>query len=114
MTESPTGAGPRAQLFLFDRPRIEIPLSPGALPAWLVVALPGPTSGHRPQGRFLADPRIPESEVEFAWGEVPALPKPRVVLTVSVGGQSWTLEQDAHDPGRWLRQAHADRRRHWS
>jgi hypothetical protein len=103
-----------ARLLLGDRPRVEIPLTPGALPAWLVVALPGPTSESRPEGRLLADPRVPESEIVFTWGEITAVPRSLRTLNVSVGGQSWTLEQDLRNPERWLVHAAPEPGRHWS
>src|SRR5689334_4599698 len=107
----------QARLFLLDRPRVEILLSPGesgTLPVWLVVSLPGPMAADRPEGRFRADPRLPESEVELAWGLAPAVPQPLTVLTVTVGDRSWTLHQDPRHPGRWREQADPDARRHWS
>ena len=116
----PTNASevrPRAHLFLGDRPRLEMPLTsgaPGGLPIWLTIDLPGPMSVERPEGRFLADPRIPESEIEFRWGKALAVPSGLVILTIAVGDQSWTLEQDAHHPERWLAQTDLDHRRHWS
>jgi len=106
-----------ARLLLGDRPRVEIPLTsagPGALPTWLTVALPGPTSESRPEGRFLADPRLPESAVVLTWGTAPGVPRASATLTVCVGEKSWTLEQDARNPRRWLEQAHSDHGRCWS
>jgi hypothetical protein len=116
MTSS-TPVGLRAHLFLGNRPRLEIPLPPslpGTLPVWLTVDLPGPQSTERPEGRFRADPRIPESAIEFRWSEALAVPSPVAVLTITVGDESWTLEQDLRHPDRWLAHADADRRRHWS
>jgi hypothetical protein len=108
---------PAVQLFLGDRPRLEIPLAPataGALPAWISVGLPGPLAPHRPEGRFVADPRLPELEVVLRWGQAPAIHRELSVLTVSVGDWSRTLEQDVRHPQRWLVQADPDHRRHWS
>jgi hypothetical protein len=105
------------RLLLGDRPRLEIaltPAAPAALPAWLVIALPGPTSETRPHGRFLADPRLPESEVVLRWGETTAVPRGFPVLHVSAGGQSWSLEQDNHNPERWRVQAAPEHGRQWS
>jgi hypothetical protein len=103
-----------ARLIVGDRPRLEIPLTAGPLPAWLSVALPGPLAEERPEGRFVLDPRLPESALVLAWGEAPAYPRPLRVLTVTLGEESWVLEQDVHHPGRWLRQAGLEARRHWS
>jgi hypothetical protein len=117
MTTNASEARPRPHLFLGDRPRLEIPLTagePGSLPTWLVIALPGPTSKERPEGRFLADPRLPESEVVLAWSHALAVPRAVAVLTITVGDESWTLEQDVRHPERWLAQAHSDSKRHWS
>jgi hypothetical protein len=109
-----TASTARARLFLFDRPRVEVPLPPsaGPLPAWVVVELPGPQSADRPEGRFVADPRLPEVEVALSWSTVPGGARP--VLTVALGDQAWALEQDARDPSRWRLRSDPDHRRHWS
>lgn len=112
-----TPSPPRIRLCLGDRPRLEIPVQPappGALPAWLVVALPSPLAEPRPSGRFRADPRLPESEVALEWSTAPAVGTTLAVLTVTAGDESWTLEQDLRNPGRWLELTHTDLRRHWS
>ena len=112
MATHPTHARPR--LFLGDHPRLEIPLdSGGPLPAWLTVALPGPMAEDRPEGRFLADPRIPESEVLFEWSRASAGARTLSVLTVTAGGRTWTLEQDVRHPSRWIFLTDPDARRHW-
>jgi hypothetical protein len=116
MKSSPE-ARPQAHLFLVDRPRLEIPLTPdtpGALRTWLTIELPGPLADQRPEGRFRADSRLPESEIELHWSQALAVPRALHVLTISVGERSWTLEQDLRHPDRWLAQADPDSRRHWS
>ncbi len=111
MSEQPV----RANLVLGVRPRVELllpPDGPGRLASWLAVELPGPQAEERPQGRHLADPRLPESEIVLSWGEMSRPPRTLATLTVSAGGQTWELEQDPHHPGRWRhRDAH---HRHWS
>jgi hypothetical protein len=105
------------RLFLGDQPRLEIPLAPGTpgpLPTWLTVGLPGPLAEPRPEGLLRADPRLPECAITFAWSQVPAVPRALTVLTLAVGGESWVLEQDIRNPQRWLLQADPDHRRHWS
>jgi hypothetical protein len=67
-----------------------------------------------PEGSFLADPRLPESEISFAWSKALAVPKALTVLTISVGEDSWILEQDVRHPERWLTVVDPDYRRHWS
>lgn len=117
MTRHSSEARPRAHLFLGDRPRLEIPLAaagPGSPPTWLGIGLPRPTAQDRPEGRFLADPRIPESEVVFGWGTSPAVGRALRVLTITFAGETWLLEEDLHDPERWVLQADVDSRRHWS
>jgi hypothetical protein len=89
---------------------LEIPLTPTA---WLTVLLPGPQTEPRPEGRFRADPRIPESEIELHWGEVSAVPRRLTVLTVSAGDTTWTLEQDIRHPERWRSHADAEVHRAW-
>jgi hypothetical protein len=111
MGEHPT----RANLVLGVRPRVELllpPDEPGAFSTWLVVELPGPQSAERPEGRHLADPRLPESEIELRWGESARPPRTLATLTVIAGGETWELEQDAHHPDRW--RLCGDDRRHWS
>lgn len=107
----------QAQVVLGDRPRLEIALdpgTPGALQTGLVICLPSPTAEQRPEGRFLADPRLPESDVLFAWSQLAAVPRALHVLTVSTGGETWVLEQDVHHPDRWRLQGHSDHWRAWS
>jgi hypothetical protein len=98
MSEHPT----RAELVLGVRPRLELRLPPGGsgeFSTWLVVELPGPRSAERHEGRYLPDPRLPESEIELKWG------KNGRTLTVTAAGRTWKLEQDADKPNRWrLRQ----------
>jgi len=50
----------------------------------------------------------------LAWAPVPAVPRPLSLLTVSVGEQSWNLEQDLSKRERWLHQPDPDRLRGWS
>jgi hypothetical protein len=110
-----TGSAAAAKLFLFDRPRVEVRLpqpAAAALPAWVVVELPGPQAKDRPEGRFVADPRLPEVELTLSWGAVPG--GTRAVLTVSLGERTWVLEQDARYPSRWRLRSDPDHRRHWS
>jgi len=117
MTTSSADARPRPHLFFGDRPRLEIPLrpsGPGSLLTWLTLDLPGPLAEKRPEGRFLADPRLPESEVVLTWNQALAVPRAVTVLTIVVGDESWTLEQDVRHPERWLAPTHSDSRRHWS
>lgn len=111
MSEHPT----RANLVLGVRPRVELllpPDSPGGLSTWLVVELPGPQDQERPAGRYLPDPRLPESEIELTWGELARPPRTLRTLTVAAGGQTWELEQDPHHPDRW--RLTGDHHRHWS
>ena len=109
-----TASTVRPRVFLFDRPRVEVPLPPsaGALPAWVVVELPGPQSADRPAGRFVADPRLPDVEVVLSWGTVPG--GTRAVLTVVIGELEWLLEQDPRDPSRWRLRCDPDHCRVWS
>jgi hypothetical protein len=104
----------RSRLFLGDRPRVEIPLTNNPVPVWLAVGLPSPLAEPRPAGRFLAEPRLPESEIMLTWGQTPAVPQALAVLAVVVGEQSWTLEQDIHEPERWRELAHHEHGRMWS
>lgn len=98
MSEHPT----RAELVLGVKPRLELllpPGAPGAASTRLAVELPGPQDAERHEGRHLADPRLPESEIELRWGETGR------TLTVSAGGRTWELEPDADQPDQWrLRQ----------
>src|SRR5438105_3496512 len=112
MEKGPT----QARLYLGDRPRIEIVLASGTAgpPSWLAVDLPAPDSEPRLEGRIVADPRIPESEMVLTWSQVPAVPRALIALTVTVGDQSWTLEQDLRNLGRWRFHAEADTHRAWS
>lgn len=117
MDTSTTNVLPRPHLLFGDRTRLSIPLAAaaaGPLMTWLVVDLPGPTAAERPEGRFRADPRLPESEIVLRWGTTPAVPRRLSVLTVSVGEQSWYLEQDFGNPERWLHQPDPNRLRGWS
>jgi hypothetical protein len=117
MDKSTTNVLPRPHLLLGDRTRVSIPLAPGAaglLQTWLVIDLPSPAAAERPEGRFCADPRLPESEIVLRWGTMPAVPRPLSLLTVSVGEQSWNLEQDLSNRERWLHQPDPDRLRGWS
>jgi hypothetical protein len=118
MTET-TDTSPQARLFLFDRPRVEIPLPPVApvpcgdkLPVWLSVGLPGPNSANRTTGRFRVDPRVPESDVILEWGTSPG---GEPSLSVTVGGcHTWVLEPDDARPGRWRVESEVDACRYWS
>src|SRR5260370_36646072 len=116
MDKSTTNVLTRPDLLLGDRPRVSIPLAPGAaslLQTWLVIDLPSPAAAERPEERFCADPRLPESEIVLRWGTMPALPKrnskiqfPRTNKSFGiwflgfgssaweVAEQSWNLEQD--------------------
>jgi hypothetical protein len=117
MDKTTTNVLPRPHLLLGDQARVCIPLAPGAaglLQTWLVIDLPSPTAAERPEGRFCADPRLPESEIVLRWGTLPAFPRPLSLLTVSVGEQSWNLEQDLCNRERWLREPDPDRLRGWS
>lgn len=109
-----TASTARARVYLFDRPRVEVPLpaSAGSLPAWVVVELPGPQSESRPEGRFVADPRLPEAELVLAWGTVPG--GTRATLTVVIGELEWVLEQDPRHPARWRLRCDPDHCRVWS
>jgi hypothetical protein len=71
-------------------------------------------SEERFEGRFLADPRLPESAIELHWGKALAVPRALSVLTIAAGERSWTLEQDVRHPERWLAQVDPDSRRSWS
>jgi hypothetical protein len=107
----------RPHLLLGDRTRLSIPLAPGAaslLQTWLVIDLPSPAAAERREGRFCADPRLLESELVLRWGRRPAVPTPLSLLTVSVGEQSWNLEQDLSNRERWLHQPDPHRLRGWS
>ena len=117
MDKSTTNVLPKPHLLLGDRARISIPLAqgaPGFLQTCLVIDLPGPAATERPEGRFRADPRLPETEIVLHWASLPCVPRPLSLLTVSVGGQSWNLEQDLHNRDRWLHQPDPDRLRGWS
>jgi hypothetical protein len=92
----------QANLVLGVRPRLELrlpPDSPRAFATWLVVELPGPQPEERHEGRYLPDPRLPESEIELTWGDAGR------TLAVTACGRTWHLEQDADAADRWrLRQ----------
>jgi hypothetical protein len=45
---------------------------------------------------------------------MPAVPRPLNLLTVSVGEQSWNLEEDLSNCERWLHQPDPNRLRRWS
>ena len=110
-----TASTAAARLFLFDRPRVEVRLPQPdvpSLPAWVVVELPGPQATDRPEGRFVAEPRLPEVELALSWGTVPG--GTRAVLTVSLGGLTWVLEQDPRHPSRWRLRCDPDHCRIWS
>jgi hypothetical protein len=115
--KSTTNVLPKPHLLLGDRPRVSIPLAPGAaglLQTWLVIDLPSPAAAERPEGRFCADPRLPESEIVLRWGTMPAVPRPLSLLTVSVGEQSGNLARDLRNRERRLHQPDLDRLRGWS
>jgi hypothetical protein len=117
MDDCTTDLLPGPYLLLADQARLCIPLARSAtipLQTWLVVELPGPTATEHREGRFCAEPRLPESEIELRWGTSPATPEPLRVLTVSLGDRCWELEQDIHNRKRWLHQPDPDRLRGWS
>ncbi len=101
------------RLLLGERPRLEMDVA-GPLPAWITVRLPAPTSPDRPAGRFVVEPRLPETEVILHWSTAPGVPRALQVLTVTAGGHQWVLEQDVRHPERWREQAELDARRTWS
>lgn len=80
----------------------------------ILVPSKGLVAAERPEGRFRADPRLPESEFVLRWGTLPGVPRPLSLLTVSVGEQSWNLEQDFSNRERWLHQPDPTRLRGWS
>ncbi len=66
-----------------------------------------------PVNRFV----VGSNPTRGAWKRLlgmPTLPRPLSLLTVSVGEQSWNLEQDFNNRERWLHLPDPDRLRGWS